>query len=68
LRLNERCQEVVQVGRVDVADGDDAQVGCGGGVEGEACAVVYGHFYFSMSEALLRTEMVSGSGQFLSLS
>jgi hypothetical protein len=24
--------------------------------------VVYGHFYFSMSKALLRTEMVSGSG------
>jgi hypothetical protein len=30
--------EDVEVGGVDVADGDDAQVGCGGGVEGEACA------------------------------
>ncbi len=32
---------VVQVGRVDVADGDDAQIWCGGGVEGEACAGVW---------------------------
>ena len=36
--LNQRRYEVVEVGRVDVADGDDAQVWCGGGVEGEACA------------------------------
>ena len=30
--------EDVEVGRVDVADGHDAQVWCGGCVEGEACA------------------------------
>ena len=34
-----RCgYEIVEVGGVDVADGDDAEVGCGGGVEGEAGA------------------------------
>ncbi len=38
LCLNEGRQEVVEVGWVDVADGDDAQVGCGGGVVGEGCA------------------------------
>jgi hypothetical protein len=38
LCLNQSGKEVVEVGGVDVADGDDAQVRCGGGVEGEACA------------------------------
>ena len=36
--LDERRYEIVEVGWVDVADGDDAQVWCGGGVEGEAGA------------------------------
>jgi hypothetical protein len=36
LCLDESGYEVVEVGWVDVADGDDAQVGCGGGAEVEA--------------------------------
>jgi hypothetical protein len=68
LRLNDGGQEVVEVGGFDVADGDDAQVGCGGGVEGEACAGGVRMFLFlhvrSALEALLRTE--SGSGMDLS--
>jgi hypothetical protein len=36
LYLDESGQELVEVGWVDVADADDAQVGCGGGAEGEA--------------------------------
>jgi hypothetical protein len=38
LRLDQSGHEDVEVGWVDVADGDDAQVWCGGCVEGEACA------------------------------
>jgi hypothetical protein len=38
LRLNDGGEEVVEVGGVDVADGDDVQDWYGGGVEGEACA------------------------------
>jgi hypothetical protein len=38
LRLDHGGQEVVEVGGVDVADCDDAQVWCGGGVEGETGA------------------------------
>jgi hypothetical protein len=38
LCLNQSGYEIVEVGWVDVADRDDAQVWCGGGVEGEACA------------------------------
>src|ERR1700733_7867981 len=37
---DQRGDEVVEVGGVDVADGNDAKVGCGGGVEGEAGAGV----------------------------
>ena len=40
LCLDHCGDEVVEVGGVDVADSNDAKVGCGGGVEGEACAVV----------------------------
>jgi hypothetical protein len=40
LCLDESGYEVVEVGGVDVANGDDAEVGCGGGVEGEASAGV----------------------------
>jgi hypothetical protein len=36
LCLDQSGHEDVDVGWVDVADGDDAQVCCGGGVEGEA--------------------------------
>jgi len=38
LCLDQSGHEDVEVGWVDVDDGDDAQVGCGGGVEGKACA------------------------------
>lgn len=38
LCLDQRADEVVEVDGVDVADSDDSQVGCGGGMEGEACA------------------------------
>ena len=38
LRLDENGQEVVELGWVDVADGDDAQVWCGGGVKVESCS------------------------------
>ena len=34
---NQSGYEEIEVGRVDVADGDDAEVWCGGGLEGEAC-------------------------------
>src|SRR5947209_4683360 len=37
LYLDESGQEIVEVGWVDVADRDDAQVGCGGGAEGGGC-------------------------------
>lgn len=39
LYLYENGDEVVEFGGVDVADGDEAQVGGGGGAEVEACAV-----------------------------
>jgi hypothetical protein len=35
---NQGRYEKIEVGWVDVAYGDDAQVWCRGGVEGEACA------------------------------
>ena len=40
LGLDQRGYEVVEVGGVDVANRDDAQVWCGGGMEGEAGAGV----------------------------
>ena len=40
LCLNQGRYEEIEVGWVDVADGDDAEVWRGGGVEGEACAGV----------------------------
>ena len=39
LRLDQSGYEIVEVGRFDVADGDNAQVWCTGGVERESCAV-----------------------------
>lgn len=36
LCLNHRCYEEIEVGWVDVADGDDAQVVRRGGVDGES--------------------------------
>jgi hypothetical protein len=39
--LNERGYEVIEVGGVDVTDGDDAEVWGGGGAEGEAGASVW---------------------------
>ncbi len=35
---NQGGYEEIEVGWVDVADSNDAKIGCGGGVEGEACA------------------------------
>jgi hypothetical protein len=60
--VNQSGYEVVEVGWVDVADGDDVQVWCSGGVEGEAWAGGVWTLLFSMSEALLRTESGSGCG------
>jgi hypothetical protein len=38
LCIGQSGHEDVEVGWDDVADGDYAQIGCGGGMEGEACA------------------------------
>ena len=38
LCLDERRYEVIEVGGVDVADGDDAEIWCGGSADGEAGA------------------------------
>ena len=38
LCVNQGGHEEIKVGWVDVADGDDAEVWCGGGLQGEACA------------------------------
>ncbi len=63
LCLDQSGHEDVEVGWVDVADGDDAQVGVWWAVwRVKPARVVSGHFYFSMSEALLRAESGSGSG------
>ncbi len=40
LCVNQGGYEEIKVGWVDVADGDDAEVWCGGGLQGEACAGV----------------------------
>jgi hypothetical protein len=40
LGLDERCYKVVEVGSVNVADGDDLQVRCGGGVDRSSCSTV----------------------------
>ena len=38
LCVNQGGYEEIEVGWVDVADGNDAEVWCGGGLQGEACA------------------------------
>jgi hypothetical protein len=62
LCLDQSGYEVVEIGWVDVADGDDARSGVVAEWRVKPARVVYGHFYFSMSEALLRAESGSGSG------
>jgi len=38
LCLDKNRYEVAEVGWVDVADGDDAEIWCSGGVDSEACS------------------------------